>query len=267
MDRAYFLTAQLESPTYGSVQSYDGAGLSAGPLHHVAVYPRNLGQGSLFELLGRMELGQAPTPSMLALISAYRTRGWAVTAAGTLVDVKTGKPVPGKTIVEEFAPNGNVVPKQGPFWERAKRWAYLHHVVFSDPVYFATQKAFAIDWLVSGQKTTEDIFYKKKNVRTLEVEKDLTPAEDLALCVYHAFSANAPGPAQEILYATLQEKRGPKEFPKALIERFSRSSYGNWKTRYTRTRTAAVNSGLWPLSLFAGRGTIYPLRNALVGES
>src|SRR5688572_11750639 len=60
LDRAYYLATALESPRYGSVQSYDGAAMSAGPFHFVAVLPKTLTQGPLWALLRRLELAQAP---------------------------------------------------------------------------------------------------------------------------------------------------------------------------------------------------------------
>ena len=265
MERAYFLATQLESPCYGAVQSYDGTGLSAGPFHHVAIYPKTLGQGSLFSLLSRMELGQPATPSMLSLLSAYRSRGWAITAAGILNNFRSGKPISGSAILNEFAPIKGAVPKKGPLWEKAQRWAYLHHRVFADPTMFEIQKNFAIDWLISGQKATEAAAYSDRDMRTLMVEKDLSLAEDLALCTYHAFSVNAPGPAQEILNGALRQA-SRANVPGRILDGFSRSLFGNWKSRYLRTRSAAMSAGLWPTSFFAGPSAIFPLRAAVTGS-
>jgi len=253
MDRAFFLTAQLEAPRYGSVQSYDGAGLSGGPLHNIAVYPSSGTQGSLFALLSRMELARTPGFAMIALLDQYRARGWAITSKGVLSEVQTGKPVTGADILQELAPLRGVVPQTGPYWEQARRWALLHHQVFSESALFDAQKEYAINWLIQGQQNTEELFYQRRPVRTMLVEKDISMAEDLALCVYHAFSVNAPAIAQKILLSAIKSK----DFPKVLLGTFRASTFANWQVRYDRTRAVALTSGLWPVALFTGPKAIF----------
>lgn len=257
MDRAFYLTALIEAPTYGSVQSYDGAGMSGGPLHNIAVQPRNLAQGSLFELLRYIELNSNNPPELLDLWEAYNAQGWAVTQAAVLKNKKTGQPVTGVEIRNVFTPvNGNV-PKQGPGWEIAKRWAVLHHRLFASPATFGAQKSYAINWLLRAQKDIENGFYKGRDPRTLQ---DLSPEEDLAMAVYHCYSTNAPAPARDELVKTLGKETSGRGFAMLLLNNLAANTFGNWEVRYTRTRNAALHSGLWPSSLFDGPTAIFRAR-------
>ncbi len=266
MDRAYYLTAQLEAPTYGGVQSYDGCGMSGGPLHNIAVLPASMTQGSLFALLAFLEKRAPAATSMLQLLLAYREQGWVIAQDGVLRHYTDKSVVSGAEIVDVFTPLRGVVPKNGAFWERAKRWALLHSQALRDEVLFDAQKEFAIEWLVTSQRATEDLFYRGKNVRTVEVGAGVTPEEDLALCVYHAYSVNGPGPARDVLSATIKQTQKPVEFARALIARFAQTAWGNWSIRHARTRAFAQQSKLWPSSFFTGRNAIFPARNGLTQE-
>lgn len=257
MDRAFYLTALIEAPMYGSVQSYDGAAMSGGPLHNIAVQPRTLEQGSLFALLRHIEISTVNPAQLLDLWSAYNALGWAVTQNAVLKSKITGNTVSGAVIRNTFTPlNGNV-PKAGPNWESAERWALLHHRVFAAPVTFDAQKTYAINWLLQTQKDVEDLFYQGRDPRTIT---DLSPEEDLAMCVYHCYSVNAPAPARDELIKTLRESKTGRPFAIALLAHLAANTYGNWEVRYTRTRNAALASGLWPKNLFAGTGAIFPMR-------
>ena len=257
MDRAFYLTAMIEAPTYGSVQSYDGAAMSGGPLHNIAVQPRNLEQSSFFALLRHIEINTTHPTELLDLWAAYSAQGWAVTQGAVLKSKKTGKAVTGVEIRNVFTPvNGNV-PKEGPQWESAKRWALLHHRLFAASATFDAQKSYAIDWLLRTQKDIENLFYQGRDPRTLT---DLSPEEDLAMCVYHCYSVNAPAPARDELVKTLNESKTGRPFAVALLAHLAANTFGNWEVRYVRTRNAALAAGLWPKNLFAGTGAIFPMR-------
>lgn len=264
LDRAYYLTSLIEAPTYGAVQSYDGVGMSGGPLHHIAVYLANKQQGSLFELLRAIEYGATGSHALAALWDAYKQRGWFVARDGSLRDIKTGSKVLGPAIIEEFTPPKGVVPNKGPLWEQAARWALLHHAVFADPKTHHIQQEFAIDYLLKTQRAVETIFYKDFDVIALRVSHDvdgvntLSPAEDLALCVYHAHSVNSPAPAAAVLSAVLKQKLQGVDFAHALIRGLAEKKFGNWKLRYVRTRSAAMQSNLWPKALFLGANSVMP---------
>jgi hypothetical protein len=257
MDRAFYLTAMIEAPKYGSVQSYDGAGMSGGPLHNIAVQPKNMEQGSFFALLRHIEVNTTNPPELLDLWAAYSAQGWAVTQNAVLKNKKTGNPVPGVEIRNTFTPWNGTVPQDGPQWETAKRWALLHHRLFAAPVTFDAQKSYAINWLLQTQKDVETLFYKLRDPRTLA---DLSPEEDLAMCAYHCYSVNAPAPARDELVKTLSKNTQGRDFAVALLTHLAANTYGNWEIRYTRTRNAALASGLWPKNLFAGTTAIFPMR-------
>jgi hypothetical protein len=268
MDRAYYLTALMEAPFYGAVQSYDGAGMSAGPLHNIAVYPRSLTQGSLFSLLQALEYAETKSPHLYELWTAYRKHNWFVGKDGKLRNIKTGDLISGKDILDVFTPPAGRVPKTGAQWETAKRWAWLHHLLFADSATFEAQKDFAIRWLISTHKDVESQFYKGRNPLTLLADSsDLSLEEDLALCVYHCYSVNGPAPAKtELLTAISKAKKG--DFAKVLLNELGTNTFGNWENRYVRTRNAALKSGLWPQDFFTGKSAIFPVRlglNSVVG--
>jgi hypothetical protein len=279
MGRAYYLTAMLEAPSYGSVQSYDRCGMSGGPMHNIAVYPGNLAQGSMFPLLRALELGAWGSKSVQVLWDAYKAVGWYVARDGKLKDILTGKRITGKAIRDEFSPVGGKVPKSGPRWLQARKWAVLHHNVFADPATFKAQQDFAIGYLLKGQKKHEDVFYTDQGMdpETLRVwteqdETDLSEfeiptdiynnhlslKEDLAMCMYHSHSVNAPGPARTALVRVLKRRKRGDEFAKLLIWTLATYKYGNWKVRYARTRKWAMASKLWPAFFFTGSNAIMP---------
>ena len=279
MGRAYYLTAMLEAPSYGSVQSYDRCAMSGGPMHNIAVYPGNMAQGSMFPLLRAIELGAGDAVSVQKLWDAYKKAGWYIARDGKLKNVMTGKLITGKAIREEFSPVGGKVPKAGPNWLQAKRWATLHHNVFADPLTFKSQQDFAIGYLLKGQRKYENIFYKDQGMdpETLRVwstqdEADLAEAdvpldvynnhlslkEDLAMCLYHSHSVNAPGPARTALVRVLKRRKRGDEFAQLLVWTLGTYKYGNWKVRYARTRKWAMRSELWPASFFSGPTAIMP---------
>lgn len=261
MDRAYYLTALIEAPLYGAVQSYDGAGMSGGPLHNIAVYPKNLAQGSLFSLLRAIEVAHPLCTTLINLWGLYRDQSWGVTKDGVLKNTKTGQPVTGQEIRNIFTPLNGTVPRHGVAWETAKKWALAHHRVFADPSTFNAQKEFAIDWLVKTQRAVESTFYEGADPKTVQVgSSGISIEEDLAMCVYHCYSVNGPAPARDDLIMALKAGKRGSAFAKTLIQRLSATAFGNWENRYTRTRNAALTSGLWPKELFIGAGALYPAK-------
>lgn len=261
MDRAYYLTALIEAPNYGAVQSYDGAAMSGGPLHNIAVYPRGMTQGSLFQLLSAIEMSQVKSEALLNLWGMYRDQSWGVTKDGLLRNTKTGQGVAGQLIRNVFTPVDGNVPKVGPQWEIAKRWALAHHEVFADPATYPAQKAFAIKWLLSSQRAVEDAFYQGREPKALTVgPQGLSIEEDLAMCVYHCYSVNGPAPARDDLIMALKTSKRGLPFARTLIARLSGTAFGNWENRYTRTRIAAMTSELWPKELFMGAGALFPAK-------
>ena len=263
LERAYYLTAMIEAPKYGAVQSYDGAGMSGGPLHNIAVYPANKRQGSMFPLLRAIEYGTRGSAAVETLWRAYAKKSWYVARDGQLRHIRSGVAITGSEIIETFTPPGGTVPPSGPAWDQAVYWATLHHHVFSDPKTFHAQREFAIDYLIYTQKIKESVFYGEMNPLTLRVSdiadsNTLSYAEDLAVCLYHSNSVNAPAPAISVLTTVLKYHKRGHAFAGRLIQGLAEHRYGNWDQRYLRTRTAAIKSDLWPAELFRGPKAIMP---------
>jgi len=263
LERAYYLLSQLEAPKYGTVQSYDGAGISGGPLHSIAVLPKTMGQGELWRLLRWLLRTTPEAPGLKQLNAALTAQGWRVADDGTL---RAGTAlVSGADIRNEIAPPNGKVPKAGPDWEQAKRWAILLHTALSDPATFAGQKDYAIEYLVRTKKATEAQFYGTRDLMTLRVGAGgLSPIEDLAMCVYHSHSVNAPGPASDCLTATLKIAPSGDRFARRLIWELGKKRFGHWQdntegnSRYDRTQQAAKRCGLWPSEFFEGPNACMP---------
>jgi hypothetical protein len=280
IERAFYMTSQLEAPHFGSVQSYDGAAMSGGPLHSIAVLPKSMEQGDLFKLLRHLEITSPNSSALQTLFRSYASRGWGVARDGKLRESRTGQEVTGRAIRDTFSPPNGVVPSTGPQFEQAKQWALLHYAVFSDPTTFAGQRDYAINNLINTRKSDELLFYKNMNLNTLRVwtaatgedahipdaeyANHLTLAEDLAMCMYHAHSVNGPSPAAEVLKAVLAKAQRGIDFAKWLIWSLGTKGYGRWKdtpdgkNRYDRTRDSAIASGLWPRDFFVGPTAIMP---------
>lgn len=258
IDRVFFLVSKLEAPKWGGVQNYDGVAMSGGPLHNIAVY-RDGRQASLWGLLRRIELG-VDHHVLADLWDALGVRGWYVSQDSRLRDRTTGKLVPGKDIIEEFSGPRGKTPRSGPQAENAKRWIRLFHELFANPDTFRAQKEYAINWLLDGHEELESEAYRKATNGQLLSGRDAadTPMyvigeeADLALCVYHAHSVNAPGKAKQILKRVLRLKTtDAQNFPQRLIKRLGTAKYARWadttdnKNRYDRTRIHATRSKLW----------------------
>lgn len=262
--RAFYLVSQLESPKWGAVQSYDGVGMSGGPLHNIAVY-RNGRQGTLWPLLRRIEIDSAggKCSQLHDLWGALGDVGWYVAQDGRLRHATTGRLVPGREIVREFTGPGGVAPRRGAGAARAKRWITLFHRLFANRYTWDAQRDYAITWLMETQTSLEDDAYRTLLGAPLEDLRLADPQElglawDLALCVYHAYSVNAPGQAAKVLRRFLRNHAARdygEDAPRILIRRFGTSRFGRWKdtsdnrNRYDHTRIAAARSGLWPRSL------------------
>lgn len=281
MRRAFFLTTQVEAPRWGTVQSYDGAGMSAGPLHCVAVLPNQSGlpQGALWPLVRHIQsvVGLACEP-MARLVDALRVGGWVVASDGKLRrSAPDAAIVSGEEIRAVFTPPAGKVPPSGTSHEIAKQWAQRFADLFGDPSTFHAQEEHAIAWLSNSHAALEHRVYSAlfpfavqypENLRvSVEVEgfeEGLLPrAVDLAMCVYHAHSVNAPGIAKGCLETVLANTSAESpHFPGRLVRALGRKKFGKWQdmpgevgaNRYDRTRLAAMKSGLWPGDYFRAGG-------------
>lgn len=258
MGRAVWLTGQLEAASWGTVQGYDGAAMSGGILHNIAVMPKDLSQGSLFGLLAEIAAQRGPVGPLWA---AFASCGWRVTQDGKLRSSTDGSLVSGKAIRNEFTPIGGKVPPTGPLNAQAKRWALLFHDLLSDPGTRLAQSDYATRWLTAGNRDAELAVYRRfTNNPTLDSAiavpvLSLPASIDLAMCVYHSFSANAPSIAARIL-AGVKEPDTMKWASK-LIKGLGTANFGRWHdepgdapaNRYDRCRRAVAKSGLWDIAL------------------
>lgn len=252
LNRAAWLTAAVETGAkFGTVQSYDGAGMSAGIEHKIAVLPKTMEQGSLWDLVLKMSR-EAPNATFV-LLSRFRTElGWYIDDRGQLRNTK-GALVSAEAIRNEFAPPNGQVPESGPDFNKAVQWAEVWSETFADPATHKTQIAEARRSLLLSHKVVESQVYRKfagLEDASAATTENLSPELDLAMCFYHSFSVNAPSKARKILETVLSNSPQQLDFCKNLIKSLGSSDYANWKQRYVRTRTKALNSGLWDVGLF-----------------
>lgn len=266
MWRALWLTAQVEGGgKFGAVQSYDRAGISAGLEHKIAVYPKSMKQGSIWKLLREFEL-HAPCEALDELWDALKEKKMYIAQDGSLRHYETGRLISGAEIRNLVAPPNGKVPRRGPNWEEAKRWAILFHNLFADEATYETQINSAIHSLVSGNGRNETAAYKVsvgvEHPTVIRYGENISPEHDLAWAVYHSFSVNAPGKARQRLAASRPD--GSAQWPKRLIRTIGTTNYGRWHdtqdggNRYDRTRVYAIRSGFWPENLLKGPGAIMP---------
>jgi hypothetical protein len=294
MHRAAYLACLMEAPKWGSVQGYDNAGMSGGPFHFIARFPRDGSQGPLFRLLRRIEQdlgtkyaidGEA-RPDMNShlrhLWNMLLHCGWYVATDGKLRATRDGSVVPGNVIRDEFAPIKGKVPAKGYYRVQAEAWAEAFYDLLSDPVTYPAQIDYCIEWLNAGQKALELGVYSKLrgekvhhtqrldllcgNLHGQEFDDLMDNAVDLAMCFYHDNSVNAPGAAASCLRKAKPVLNGRltsekvNTFATRLIKLLGTKKYGAWDKRYKRTRKHAMESGLWEQEFFKGRGAIMPAR-------
>lgn len=266
MWRSVWLTAKVEGGgKFGAVQSYDGAGISAGLEHKIAVLPKSMKQGSLWGLLRKFEL-HAPCDSLDRVFEALKDEKMYVAQDGSLRHWDTGKLITGRAIRDLVAPPNGRVPRKGANWETAEKWAILFHELFADPATYDTQVNSTIEYLVSNNKKNEEEAYEVSvgvsHPTAAVYGQNISPEHDLAWCVYHSFTPNAPGMARRRLAASRPD--GSSAYPRRLIRTLGTTNYGRWHdtfdggNRYDRTRIYAMRSGMWPEELFNGPNAIMP---------
>jgi hypothetical protein len=259
IDRAVYIAGQLEAANWGTVQGYDGAGMSGGILHNIAVSPKDLSQGSFFTLLARV-FSAAPAVSS-EVIANLKIVGWHVSPDGVLRNAD-GLKVPGRDIRNEFSGPEGQVPATGPI-SKAQKWAERFHKLFVSPATWSAQSNYAAEWIAGGNKIDEHMVYdyfgrgpKLDSVISLP-SAALPPEVDLAMCVYHAFSVNAPAIAAKCLDGVKYVGQTADQFALAIIKSLGTSKYGNWQdqphsigNRYDRTRRAVwAREDLWPVTM------------------
>lgn len=262
---AAWLTAEAEGPSYGFVQSYDGAGISAGLLHNVLVLPRDLVPGDLGQLVRRIldVMADEYRHHAVDFNAELASKGWTLAPDGKF-RTSDGRPVSGAALRNWAAPPDGKVPRSGPQWEQASKVARLFHGLFVAHVGRKVQEDFAIAWLARGNRTAELAVYRLFSDQpdidsfvSLPV-KSMPESVHAAMSVYHSFSVNSPKIAAECLaraWATVGGSgASAANFSKTLIRELGTRGRDAWhdepgdgSNRYDRTRVA-----LW------GRPDLFP---------
>lgn len=257
MGRSFYLTSRLEAANWGTVQSYDGAGMSAGPVHVIAYLPGSGHQGALWKMLRKI-FDESSAPAVVMLRRKLDSLGWSIDNRGVVLD-SSGNAVPGSAIREQLSAADGRVPESGPVYDRARQWALLFHNAFADPSSYPAQYEGTVDWLLGNFAAEADAYRKyvpgltgsdadvKRWVRTANMSQ-VGPYLDLAMSIYHAFSANAPGKARQVLEEVLARNLSLRDFVKALPRALETCGYGDgkWELRGRKTKSAVARSGLWP---------------------
>lgn len=285
--RAAFLASQCEGPKWGTVQSYDGCGMSGGLLHNIAVLPTDRSQGTLFALVEaiRRACASKVPPELQVVLDGLRmelgarlsTDGFVYYADGS----KAGQRVPGEALRTMLSGPMGVTTRGAP---NAVTWIQRFNALLASPVTYEAQYEYSMRWLADTQRLAELTVYRKLLGPTLDTianvrcDSALAPFDtdgigklgsglDLALCVYHAHSVNAPGAAAPCLANALPLlDKGNAAFAGTLIRLLGKKDFARWRDmpgenggdRYDATRRAAKASGLWPASFFEA-GNLMPM--------
>jgi len=239
VSRALWLTAMVETGgKFGSVQSYDGAGMTAGLHQEILVYPRSMRrQGPLARSCHEV-IACVPT---CGLLRALEHEGWKATPRGVIRSETDALVRPTLLRAVRCGLRG-VAPVSGQQRDVAQRWVELWHDLYADPRTFDTQIAQGLGRIAARGKR---IGY--------EYPDGDNELDDLAFAVYWSYDVNGPSLARKKL-----KKAGGN--PIRLIRSFTRSSYGRWATkRYDRMRRHAKDSKLWSSHFFA-RNDVLPKR-------
>ena len=307
--RAVIVTEGVETGyRVGSVMAADGTGMTCGRGQHILVYPRELAnedfdaendQGGLGKLLCEIEV-KAPSQELEVLYGALNWEEWYVARDGKLrwlkdmrvmlagrwVDCNAGDVVHGNVLRNAITPVNGKVPKKGERWQKARQWALFFHNVFSNPSSFKVQFDFEVDHLVQRtghrkfafhenrrKETILQVVYGGCDIRGLRVGEPITEELDLAMCVFHSHTVNAPSVSfrtlRDVLRVTGYEygsgASAEASFARQLLRALAKVRYGRWNEdirggRWARTRECARKSGMWPARFFSGQNPIMPVK-------
>ena len=303
--RAVIITEGVETGyRAGSIMAADGTAMTAGRGQHILVYPKELAnedfnakddQGGLGELICLIER-KVHGPYVDNLFDAFNAEGWYLASGGQFrwleegrakvkgrwVDHIPGDIVHGAVLRDTITPVGGKVPKTGERWKQARRWALLFHEVFVDQESFQVQLDFEIDHLIYRVNHYKFPFHPNRRKETVSQVVygvpvgnlkigDISEELDLAMCVFHSHTVNAPSIAfkklRDVLGVTgfsAGYHRGTTveiAFARELLKRLAKSKYGRWldtikNGRWDRTRETARKSGMWPTRFFRGQSPI-----------
>lgn len=265
-------------------------------------------QGGLGLLLHRIERDawhhaakyRGPTP-FDDLFNALNQEGWYLSSDGLFrwledgrakvkgrwMDHEAGDIVYGAVLRDTITPVGGKVPKTGEKWQRARRWALLFHAVFADPRTFEVQFNFEVEHLVNRvslrkfafhenrrKETVSQVVYGGADITKLKAGRDITEELDLAMCIFHSHTVNAPSIAyrklRDVLKSTGYEPRvhrnslAEKTLARRLLRALAKAKYGRWNEdieggRWERSRARARESRMWPTRFFRGQFPIMPV--------
>ena len=305
-ERAVQLTAIVETgDRRGSIMAADGTAVTAGRCQHVLVYPRELScedfdptddQGSLAELLCIMVREIDDNSIILPLIEAFRDAGFVcdgdrirhisegqVTVEGKTIPYKENQVVNGSILRTKLTAEFGKVPKGGKIHSKARKWVELFHDLFAHSDTQEIQTRFEVESLKKRiEKTRVALSPKRRPISLTEIfyqgssdfvfvwengNTGLSPELDLALCVFHSHSVNAPSKARRELQHVIQNQGMiPQDFgtykevrfARALLKHLAGVNYGRWNEqisggRWARTRKAAMSMECWPKEFFLSR--------------
>lgn len=298
-ERVFNVTTAVESGSggYGAIVGYDGTGITAGLHQAILVYPKELAnedyessqdQGSLVQLLRLFEF--IPNfPERDKLWYEFKLNGWyvapdnkirytigkAVKVRNKLISVSPGDVVFGAELRNTITGFEGKVPKTGPLWDNACKWATLFHKVFVNPVTFPIQIKFGMDHskhssmsmrLKNGLSVSQFI-YGSSDSQEPFID---CPELDIAMTVFWSHSVNAPAIAKKCLQKAVDQTKfqgykvgNKKDFGKVLLKILGTTQYGRWDDdvvggRYQRTRDIMMKTScsLWEPKHFAALGVM-----------
>ena len=260
LDRAVFLAGQLESKYWGTVQNYDGCGMSGGILHNTAVLPSSakkpLQIGSLLPLISSIVSEYPYASSVLALVNKLNTLDWYF-KGDVLHSRKDNLAVSGREIRAEFSGSSKgAVKSTGPEADKAVEWLTLFSELLSSDFTFALQSKFAANWIAENCMAPNLRGYshlsslRLPSLFTISKSGLSSPELELALCMYFAFVVNAPSRARKVLLDTVRTPDlSSEDFSVLLIRNLGKDTYGNWKdspkdgsSRYDKARRVVWES-------------------------
>lgn len=292
--RAYWLTGQTETGNkMGSVMMADGTAFTIGIDQHIAVYPKELAsedfnaaddQGGAWLLLATIEVAHGP---ISRLWKALEGEGWYIAPDGSLrwigngeakvrnrwMEHQGGDLVHGAVIRDTITPTGGIVARDSEEWWTAKKWAELFYFLTAHESTWVVQQQFGINHLIHRVRTRklrlaehrrkatmQQAVYGDTDVGSIHLRTTIGNELDLALCIFHSYTVNAPSVAFKILERSIistgwHPSNMGKEaytipFARDLLHRIKMSKYGRWDKRWVRTRKAAMDVGWWPDELF-----------------
>lgn len=242
---------------FGTIVSYDGTGVTAGP-GFIGVYPANPQiQGPVWPLISKIREKDATlTQRIDEEFADYNVEcpdgcGWEITDKG-VVSTDTKILVDGRLLREELTPNGGKVPKSGKDWQSAKGWALIFNELFENPYTHEVQLDFTTDYL--WRNFTKEHRYLKSSPNQL-IKMMLEDPNDhynclelmIAKAVWTCFFFHNPARAIAALHSVsllfdLSHGTGEQVAREIIAElgdtEWKRWSISNPTGRYQRTRDA-----------------------------